>query len=207
MIACDLDEVLGQYLIGYIEHYNNKFGTCHARDDFHSYDFSKVQGKHVNEIAATISEFHESPAFIENYPLLPGSVEGVNQLQSIGDVHVVTARQYELKDVTEKWLKKHFMLEHDRLHIGNHFSNNSFEKRSKSQICRQIGAGLLIDDNLDYAIDVATSGVPVILFDWDGQYKWNKPQDGQQLPTNIHRVTSWDGVVHKTREIAKSHFP
>ena len=118
----------------------------------------------------------------------------------------MTARQYELKDVTANWLKKHFSLDQDRLHIANHYSNNAFAKRSKSQICKEIGAHLLIDDNLDYAIDVATSGVPVLLFDWEGQYNWNKPSCDQQLPPNVHRVTSWTGIVQKTREISNSRL-
>lgn len=203
VIACDLDEVLGQYLVGYIDHYNSKFGTSHVLADFHSYDFSKVHNKEVSEISSVISEFHESPAFTHHYPVLPGSVQGVDELRQIGDVHVVTARQYELKDLTSRWLKHHFSFDTDRLHIANHYSNNSYEKRSKSQICKQIGAHVLIDDNLDYAIDVATSGVPVVLFDWEGQYNWNKPKIDQRLPDNIHRVTSWNAVVQKTREISE----
>ena len=68
-------------------------------------------------------------------------------------------------------------------------------------MCLDIGAKVLIDDSLDYAIDVASHGIPVVLFDWNGSYGWNKPKPGQVLPENIHRVISWEDAVKKAEEL------
>jgi uncharacterized HAD superfamily protein len=205
VIACDLDEVLGQYLVCYIDHYNKRFGTTHKFGDFHSYDFSLVHQKGVAEISHVIQEFHKTTEFVDGYQVLPGAVEGVKQLAQIGEVHVVTARQYDLREVTTQWISKHFGLTQERLHMGNHYSHDGSAKRKKSQICCEIGAHVLIDDSLEYAIDVAGAGIPVILFDWEGKYGWNQAGHGQTIPPNIHRVTSWSGIIDKVRHMTAGH--
>ena len=43
-------------------------------------------------------------------------------------------------------------------------------------LCRSIGAHVLIDDNPGYAIDCATAGINVLLYDWEGNYPWSKLQ-------------------------------
>lgn len=61
-------------------------------------------------------------------------------------------------------------------------------------ICRDVHAQLLIDDSLENAREVAKAGIPVLLFDLHGAYKWNKLDDGQQLPDKVTRVKSWKEV-------------
>jgi hypothetical protein len=35
---------------------------------------------------------------------------------------------------------------------------------------------VLIDDNPGYAIDCASAGIQVLLYDWEDQYPWSKLQ-------------------------------
>jgi hypothetical protein len=44
--------------------------------------------------------------------------------------------------------------------------------------CRSIGADVLIDDNVGYAMDCADAGIQVLLFDWEHSYPWSKLGDG-----------------------------
>ena len=69
---------------------------------------------------------------------------------------------------------------------------------SKSDMCKSIGAELLIDDNLHYANDCATSGINAILF---GKYAWNKYED--DLHENIHHVHHWDDVSDAIKKLLK----
>jgi hypothetical protein len=41
---------------------------------------------------------------------------------------------------------------------------------------RSIGAHVLIDDNPGYAIDCASAGIQVLLYDWEEAYPWSKLQ-------------------------------
>ena len=43
---------------------------------------------------------------------------------------------------------------------------------------RDIGASVLIDDNPRYAVECATAGIDVLLYDWNLSYPWSKTDDG-----------------------------
>ncbi len=43
---------------------------------------------------------------------------------------------------------------------------------------REIGATVLIDDNPRYAVECATAGIDVLLYDWNSSYPWSKTSDG-----------------------------
>lgn len=46
------------------------------------------------------------------------------------------------------------------------------------RLCRDIGASVLIDDNPRYAVECATAGMHVLLYDWENSYPWSKTADG-----------------------------
>lgn len=43
---------------------------------------------------------------------------------------------------------------------------------------RSIGADMLIDDNVGYALDCADAGIQVLLYDWEDSYPWSKLPEG-----------------------------
>lgn len=45
-------------------------------------------------------------------------------------------------------------------------------------MCRSIGADVLIDDNVGYALDCANTGIQVLLYDWEDSYPWSKLPEG-----------------------------
>ncbi len=45
-------------------------------------------------------------------------------------------------------------------------------------MCRDIGATVLIDDNPRYAVECASAGIDVLLYDWNDSYPWSKTADG-----------------------------
>lgn len=68
----------------------------------------------------------------------------------------------------------------EEVHFGNHFALEGVA-RPKSEICRSIGARVLIDDNPRYAVECAEAGIHVLLFDWNNAYPWSKTSDGEPL--------------------------
>lgn len=76
--------------------------------------------------------------------------------------------------------------------FGNHYGLSG-QKLSKPEMCRTLGACMLIDDNLSYAMQCsALPGFQVLLFDWNQSYPWSRTAD--KLPHNVHRLHSWDDV-------------
>lgn len=208
VIACDVDEVLFPYIKGYVNYWNRIHGSALTQADFTSYDFTTVHTHHTREyIADMVYAFHDEPEFGQIEPLA-GSLEAVHELQEIGELHIVTARQIAIAKKTQDWIKKHFDLDADRIHVGNHYSRPTDActvKRSKAEMCQAIGAKILIDDALAYAIECAEAGMYVLLFDLEGSYGWNKhPETASPLHPNITRVHSWPEAVYKIRELVAS---
>ncbi len=202
VIACDIDEVLFPYLQGYVKYYNRIHGASLKVSDFHSYNFCHVHGHTEEYIADLVYAFHDEPEFDEIEPIV-GSLEAVHKLQALGDLHFVTARQAAIAEKTCNWIKKHFGIDQDHVHVGNHWSKASDKvttKRAKSEMCKQIGAHVLIDDALSYAKECAEAGMKVFLFDLNGEYGWNK--HSESLHPNITRVHSWDDTIAGVEQVA-----
>ncbi len=203
MIACDIDEVLFPYLSGYVEYYNRMHASDFKVSDFHSYDFTKVHGGSREYIADLVYAFHDEPEFDEIEPIT-GSLEAVHQLQQLGELHFVTARQEAIANKTHYWIKKHFGFDKHRIHIGNHWTRGSdpvLHKRTKAEMCHAIRAEILIDDAPGYALECAEAGMHVFLFDLHGEYGWNKPTP---IHANITRVCSWDECLRRIQDYIKT---
>lgn len=74
---------------------------------------------------------------------------------------------------------------------GNFFIRKSVRDNSKSkaEICKEIQADILIEDNLKYAQQVAQAGIKVLLFD----YPWNQSSNLNPL---IIRVCGWKEALN-----------
>eukprot|EP00959_Pyramimonas_sp_CCMP1952_P301737 6313326-Pyramimonas_sp.AAC.1 len=110
---------------------------------------------------------------------------------------VVTSRQHVIQEPTLLWLEENFPGVFTSVHFGNHFAMEG-TSRKKSEICRELNADVLIDDNPGYAMDCAEAGMQVLLFDWNLEYPWSKTEvdgvwNGPHHP-NITRVSDWAAV-------------
>ncbi|KAG0202905.1 hypothetical protein BGX28_004722 [Mortierella sp. GBA30] len=198
VIAVDLDEVLARTTLAIAEFHNDTYGTSLTMDDFVSYDYTKVWGGSREESIAKWRLFFDSPYFLKVEPV-EGSLETLKLLKSRRfSLVIVTARQQFVADLTKKFVDRHFPGIFESIYFANHFLTEeeklTFISKPKSVICRDVHAQLLIDDSLENAAEVAKAGIPVLLFDLHGKYKWNKLEDGQQLPDKVTRVKSWKEV-------------
>lgn len=102
--------------------------------------------------------------------------------------HIITARTESIrKAATKSWLKEN-MPEFDfstQVHFTNHYEPTG--SRTKGEVCRQIGAQILIDDNLEFLQSASSLGIFCILLD----KPWNK---SEIMSKNITRVTHWDEI-------------
>jgi len=198
VIAVDLDEVLARTTLAIADFHNDTYGTSLTMDDFVSYDYTQVWGGTREESIAKWRLFFDSPYFLKVEPV-EGSLETLKLLKARRfSLVIVTARQQFVADLTKKFVDRHFPGIFESINFANHFLTEeeklTFISKPKSVICRDVHAQLPIDDSHENATEVAKAGIPVLLFDLQGAYKWNKLGDGQQLPEKVTRVKSWKEV-------------
>lgn len=141
-------------------------------------------------------EFFKSD-FFQNIQVVRGAVEGIGKLRNMGyELVIVTSRQLVIEQDTRKWISKHFGEDSFKdIAFGNHWGLQG-QKITKTELCQQLGASMLIDDSLSYTTEVASAGIKALLFDLDSTYGWNKDKDqDNDLPAGVTRVYNWDDVV------------
>jgi len=108
----------------------------------------------------------------------------------------VTSRQHTIEPHTHKFISAHYPSTFHSINFANHFLTEEeatrLSSKSKTQICKEIGAEILIDDSLNHAHDCAENGIRVLLFDLGHKYGWNK---SKSLPKNVNRVKNWKEIV------------
>jgi hypothetical protein len=98
-------------------------------------------------------------------------------------LHVVTARHFLFRFSTGLWLYKNYRSIFSSIEFANFFSRFSTKK---SVICKELWASIIIEDNLENAIDCANAGIEVYLLN----KPWNKDYDVKKHKW-IVKVKSW----------------
>lgn len=133
--------------------------------------------------------FFASPYFAGLSPV-KGALETLRAHADHCRFVVVTSRQHSIEDPTRAWLDAHFPGVFSGVAFGNHWGPHGSSKRSKADMCRDVDAALLIDDNPAYAAEVAReAGISALLF---GEYAWNETP--LPLPAGVVRAVSWAHV-------------
>eukprot|EP00455_Lapot_gusevi_P050279 TRINITY_DN7257_c0_g1_i2.p1 TRINITY_DN7257_c0_g1~~TRINITY_DN7257_c0_g1_i2.p1 ORF type:complete len:208 (+),score=50.26 TRINITY_DN7257_c0_g1_i2:3-626(+) len=174
--------------------HNEKYGTSLSLADFHSYDFWKVWGGTREEATTKCYEFFQSAHF-HNLSTVPYAFDALNSLKHKFQFVVVTSRQHDIAEATCQWLHSHYPDIFSDIRFGHHYGRveDARVSRSKPELCAEVGASVIIDDSLVYAVQCSRTLKHVVLFDLDGKYPWNKTSE--PLPANVTRVHSWLDAV------------
>jgi len=189
-----LDVVLGRFIHSLNQFCFDEYGLEYDVRDYHVYDFAKVWRCSQDESNHKVHEFFKSDHFAAGIEVIPGSYQSLLRLKDVCELVVVTSRQHIIQQPTLDWLDSHFPCIFEAVHFGNHFALEG-TSRKKSEICQTVGAHVLIDDNPNYAIECATAGISVLLYDWKNGYPWSKIAD-EPVHDRITRVADWDEVEH-----------
>lgn len=195
VVAVDVDEVLGNFVSALNRFIADRYSSNHSVSEYHVYEFFKIWRCSRDEADLRVHEFFKTPYFKKGIHPLPGAQRALHKLARLCKLVVVTSRQYAIKDHTLEWIEKHYPGMFEEIHFGNHFALNG-ESRPKSEICRSLGAKVLIDDNPRYAIECADVGIKVLLFDYENSYPWCKTAsiDKHPLVTKVH---NWEEVEQR----------
>lgn len=187
VIAVDIDEVTADFISYFIYFHNLMYKTKMTRNQVLSYYLHQAFETDKAEMGIRFAEF-QSLRLLERIKPAKGAIEGIKKLIELGfSPHFVTARPQTIEKETKTWLKKHFKTQDFPIHFTHPASGQ--RKKQKSEICKSIGAKILIDDHIENALDCAEGGITVYLMD----APWN--QTGS-LPENVIRVKSWREIIN-----------
>lgn len=192
VVAVDVDEVLGNFVSALNRFIADRYSLNHSVSEYHVYEFFKIWKCSRDEADFRVHEFFKTSYFKTGIHPIPGAQQALHKLSSFCNLSVVTSRQNAIKDHTIEWIENHYPGMFQEIHFGNHFALHG-ESRPKSDICRSLGAKVLIDDNPRYAIECAEIGIRVLLFDYENSYPWCKTDSINQHPL-VTKVHNWEEV-------------
>lgn len=195
MVAVDVDEVLGNFVSALNQFIADRYSSNHSVSEYHVYEFFKIWNCSRDEANMRVHEFFKTSYFKKGIHPIPGALQALQNLSRFYSLSIVTSRQHVIKDHTIEWIEKHYPGLFQEIHFGNHFALDG-KPRPKSEICRSLGAKVLIDDNPRYAIECAEVGIRVLLFDYENSYPWSKTESVKQHPL-VTRVHNWEEVEHQ----------
>jgi len=191
VIAVDLDDVLGDNLGTVREFINTEFDLNHSAKHYDiiapywSY-WETVWGVDDKEGRRMFDSYIKNGGHLKQ-KTLPQATRVIAKLEQQYRLIIVTARKLEHADETHQWLNQHFpSVFHDVKFVPVWGSDSS---ANKARICQEIGAGYLIDDNLEHCLAAHDAGVTALLF---GNYGWNR---NDNLSEGITRVKDWQAVA------------
>jgi len=185
-IAIDVDDVLADHAEAFIVFSNKNYGTNLSLGNYSDQWADIWIDVDDEEVHRRAMEFLTLETVYSFQPK-SGAVEVLRKLSSNADLYIVTARPSHLTDITVKWMDKYFAGIFKGIHMVPIWEPNNVV--TKADICKQIGAKYLIDDNVEHCNIAIDGGITSILF---GNYYWNN-----DLVTNdgITRCNDWQQVA------------
>ncbi len=190
VIAVDCDDVLVLTTPFLVDAYNKTYGTnatlAQARDATASVwmDEESIVLKNWAALCETDEYKSLSPD--------PREAMILRELAKDHELHLITARKPEERAFTQQMLERE---------LKGVFTSMEFVgwTGSKGEVCKRLGADVLIDDNANHLHDAIEKDMPktgAILF---GDYPWNEADNTHE---NITHCFNWDAVKKVIDEIA-----
>ena len=190
ILAVDIDDVIVESVPNIIDFYNKEYGTNATVGDFYAWNSANWQDKTPLEIVTRINRYLESDQFLNAEPTQE-AITVIRQLNGKYDLAIVSGRPNIIEKATLSWLKRHFPDIFREVVLTQYFKLGDSGIKSKAEVCKEIGASILIDDHLEHIRIVAAAGIRSLLF---GDYPWNQ---ADKLPPNVKRVKDWQAVARE----------
>lgn len=194
-IAVDFDDVIVPLMKYFIYYCKNILNIDINIEDVESPIFSEIlkcENDHAKNIFDKFVESDYWNMLHSNEPDLDCKNKLI-ELKKIGHkLYIVTAREHRFKNITEDYINKYLPNIFDSIHFGNHYGNNGIIKK-KSEICKDLGCHILIDDNPNYISDALNNKINGILL---GEWKWSKIENVGPINSSnkIHKISNWKDI-------------
>lgn len=190
IIWVDLDEVLAELMDYLLEHYDYKLWWKKIkRDDILDYYVHKIVEYDLT-IEQGISWFRQWLFSDQDNLNIKPVIWAIDKLTEHKNnwyiFKIITARNEDLfLEYTKKWVNKHFPNIFDDIIFCNHFSKH---EKTKSEICKENWIFHMVEDNYEYALELAENWIITYLI----EKPWNKNRIKNHK--NIIKVKSWDEI-------------
>lgn len=129
------------------------------------------------------------------------TIESLQYLASVDELHMVTGRQTYLEEATHRMLERYLpgvftTVEHTNYYL---VQGSELKTRTKGEVCAQIGADILVDDHVDHGLSVLENGLKEVIV-W-GNYPWNQKKT---LAQGMVRCATWNEVFRERERILAS---
>jgi len=192
IIWVDLDEILAE-LLDYLLEYNNYkiWNLDIKREDVKNYYMHKMPELDIS-LDEAVSWFRKPMLDdIEKCNIKPtkGSFNKLKELKSWwNQLIIVTARIESIFwEYTTKWINNHFPNIFDDIIYTDHFTD---KHRDKWTVCTELWITYMIEDNMDYALELAEKGVITYVF----EKPWNSHREEKH--ENVIRVKWWEEFLN-----------
>ena len=189
-IAIDMDDVLVDSTEYWRQEINRRTGANLTREhwsvpgEYHNY-YETVWQTHGIADKFSIADIDAQMELDQSVlPAVPYAVEALRHLSERFELVVVTARIDSRQRQSKQWLDEVYPGIFGSIVFGN--GAEGLAKKNKGQICKEVGAAWLIDDNPGHCKDVLQEGVQAILF---GTYGWHT-----EIPKLAVHCRDWQAV-------------
>ncbi len=152
-IAVDIDEVLSQTALFWMDIINKKFGNSEnlsSGELFEKYKLTKnIPGWDTGEMNGLLEDMRIGNKFYENIPAIENSVEYLNKINKIIPVHCyLTSRPQIISEGTKKWLSDNGFPDREVIMRPNEISTNKGNEW-KAEVLTSLYPNVvgIIDDN------------------------------------------------------------
>ena len=180
-IAIDVDEVL----VHLLKPMAKRRGVKLPENKKYNYLYREVFSCTEEESQVILCDFYMSEDF-RNLKPIEGSQLAMNNLNMIFDkMYIITGRQEIVREPTEIWIEHFFPGVFDDVILTNSFTSHEVKK---SDICRALNIGLIIDDNKGICDQCIEAGTDALNFVGDEIYPWCEESEISIKGWNIQDV-------------------
>lgn len=170
VIAVDFDDVVNNFSFEFLLYSQTTHGVRLTYDELYTYDYRICYGITDAVMHERIWDFcHQHHLLVKPTQMV---LDKLRDLTQDFDLHLVTSRCESITEITLNWLLQCAARD---IFTAAHFTNGFAtlypeRRRTKSEVCHEIGAVALIDDAPIHAVAAAKAGLSVYV---PGQ-PWNK---------------------------------
>lgn len=189
-IAFDIDDVIADGTEIIRVAVNDRFGLSLTAEDYNVEGdywgyYERVWQSHGLDLE--LPEVEGDMADDQSHvPLLAGAAVALTELSRRFKIVLITSRDARWEQATKNWLKQHFA---DAI-VEVYFAKSpryTTGTKTKGELCRDLGASWLVDDNPEHCLSAIEHGIDAVLF---GNYGWH-----YKAPDHLVRCKDWPAVV------------
>ncbi len=193
IMAIDCDDVLIPTTPYLVDEYNKLYNTHVTIEGSHESGSTAWGSNDKKVILKRLTDIQASKEYATLEPF-DDAISVVRRLATRHELHLVTARDEEITHVTMTMLDNYL---YGCFASVEHVGDGGL---SKGEVCKRLGADILIDDNAKHLVSALEHGINPGSALHFGDYPWNRTK---LTPKGVVRCDNWDEVEQKVGEIAK----